>query len=40
MLGVAAGWGVAADGRVLWPGEAPRWLGPSPPGWRYLPAGA
>jgi len=37
VLGVAAGWGVAADGGVLWPGEAPRWLGPAPPGWRYLP---
>lgn len=34
VLGVAAGWGSAADGTALWPGEAPRWLGAPPPGWR------
>lgn len=35
VLGVAAGWGVAAGGQVLWRGEAPRWLGAPAPGWRY-----
>ncbi|MFC7555492.1 hypothetical protein ACFQU7_29590 [Pseudoroseomonas wenyumeiae] len=35
VLGVAAGWGVDASGAVLWAGEAPRWLGGPPPGWRY-----
>lgn len=34
VLGVAAGWGVAADGTTVWPGEAPRWLGKPPTGWR------
>ncbi|UFN48421.1 metallophosphoesterase [Roseomonas sp. OT10] len=34
VLGVASGWGVAADGAILWPGEAPRWLGAAPAGWR------
>lgn len=36
VLGVAAGWGVGAAGQVLWPGEAPRWLGAPPPGWQYV----
>jgi predicted phosphodiesterase len=40
VLGVAAGWGVDPGGAVLWPGEAPRWLGNPPPGWRYAAAGA
>lgn len=39
VLGVAAGWGVDASGGVLWTGEAPRWLGGPPPGWRYAAAG-
>jgi predicted phosphodiesterase len=37
VLGVAAGWGLAADGREIWPGEAPRWLGAPPAGWRQQP---
>ncbi len=32
--GIAAGWGVAADGSVAWEGEAPRWLGGLPSGWQ------
>jgi predicted phosphodiesterase len=32
-LGVAAAWGAAADGTVLWEGEAPRHLTASPSGW-------
>ena len=32
--GVAAGWGVAADGSVAWEGETPRWLGGLPSGWQ------
>jgi predicted phosphodiesterase len=38
VLGVAAGWGVGVDGKRMWPGEAPRWLGAAPPGWRYAAA--
>jgi predicted phosphodiesterase len=38
VLSVAAGWGVGAGGQVLWRGEAPRWLGAPPPGWRYAAA--
>jgi predicted phosphodiesterase len=32
-LGVAAAWGATATGDVLWEGEAPRHLTPSPDGW-------
>lgn len=32
-MGVAAGWGIAADGRTLWRGDAPRALGRLPQGW-------
>jgi calcineurin-like phosphoesterase family protein len=32
-LGVAAAWGAMADGTVMWEGEAPRHLTPSPDGW-------
>lgn len=35
VIGVGAGWGVGHDGRPLWPGEPPRWLGPPPRGWRH-----
>ncbi len=33
VLGVAAAWGAAADGAVLWEGEAPRPLPPAQVGW-------
>lgn len=37
-LGVAAAWGATATGRILWEGEAPRPLTPSPLGWtRHAP---
>jgi predicted phosphodiesterase len=34
VLGVAAAWGATATGDVLWEGETPRHLSPSPAGWR------
>lgn len=36
-LSVGAAWGVSLGGTPLWQGEAHRWLGRAPGGWRYVP---